>query len=313
MAIKISGNTVIDDSRNLFANTITATTFTGDGSNITGLAEFPDVGAPTNVSPAAGATNEGEGGAEITLCASAFVSLFGNKSHANSQFQVSQCIDFSDCIFVDKFTSGVTNFSFSPGIISLPTSTIFYFRAKYIDNEGCQSSFSSPTCFITASTYYPSALGESYGGGFYMGTISYVSGGFQQYYLIMAPNSTGCASCSWKTTRTCSSVGSNQVQGFENTYDHLANATHPAGNWTATRTIGGFSDWYLPAMCELNQLYTNKACAPAGEGFASAYYWASTERDAITACRVDLGSGDTSSYTAKEATQCIRAIRRVPF
>lgn len=44
MAIKISGTTVVDDSRNILnietisaANTVTATTFIGDGSQLTGV------------------------------------------------------------------------------------------------------------------------------------------------------------------------------------------------------------------------------------------------------------------------------------
>ena len=42
MAIKISGNTVIDNSRNFVsANIITANNFVGDGSGLTGL-PLPD-------------------------------------------------------------------------------------------------------------------------------------------------------------------------------------------------------------------------------------------------------------------------------
>jgi hypothetical protein len=38
MAIKISGSTIIDDSRNIVnAGVITATSFSGDGSNLTGV------------------------------------------------------------------------------------------------------------------------------------------------------------------------------------------------------------------------------------------------------------------------------------
>lgn len=38
MVIEISGSTIIDDSRNIInAGTITATSFSGDGSNLTGV------------------------------------------------------------------------------------------------------------------------------------------------------------------------------------------------------------------------------------------------------------------------------------
>lgn len=162
--------------------------------------------------------------------------------------------------------------------------------------------------FYGASSYDPGALGNCTAGGFYMGTI-FAAG--SSYYLIMAPNATGCTLRQWKTTETDSGVGVDRVNGYGNTYDHLANADHPAGNWTATRSINGFSDWYLPAMDELNQLYANRACSPAGEGFFLDRYWSSTEYNATCAC-VRSFSG-FASETLKEANERLRAIRRVPF
>lgn len=150
---------------------------------------------------------------------------------------------------------------------------------------------------------------ETTAGGFYMGTICAAG---SCYYLIMAPNATGCAICQWKTTRTCSSVGDEKCDGYGNTYDHLDNSSHPAGNWTATRSIGGFSDWYLPAKCELFQLYTNCDCPPAGEGFASGNYWSSTEDNANVACLQKFNNGLISGFN-KSDTYRVRAIRRVSF
>jgi len=132
------------------------------------------------------------------------------------------------------------------------------------------------------------------------------------YYLIMAPNSTGCACCAWKTTRTCSDVGAELCDGYGNTYDHLANADHPAGNWTATRSIGGFSDWYLPARDELNQLYTNCGCSPAGEGFALCEYWSSTEDNDGVGCSQRFDNGNIIIDGKLQIIQ-LRAIRRVAF
>ena len=47
-----------------------------------------------------------------------------------------------------------------------------------------------------------------------------------------------------------------------------------AAQLCADLVLGGYSDWYLPSKDELNKLYQNRV---AVGGFASAYYWSSTE------------------------------------
>ena len=302
MAIKISGNTVIDDSRNLTnIGTITANNFIGDGSQLTNI-ETVQVLKPTNTSPADGTT-----GVSLTptLCGSTYRSLYG-KTHTCSCFQVSECSDFSTCnVFTCEIAGACTSLAVPASCLTQTTQ--HFFRLRYEDQDGCCSNFSDATCFTTEAL--PTVLGQSYTGGFYMGTICAAG---SCYYLIMAPNATGCACCVWKTDALCSGVGNDQVNGFGNTYDHLANATHPAGNWTATRSIGGFSDWYLPAICELQQLYTNQASSPAGEGFALILYWSSTENDAAGACRQNFSNGNIYGNN-KNSTNRVRAIRRVAF
>ena len=304
MAIKISGNTVIDDSCN-FRNigTATATCFVGDGSQLTGLSiPSEDVLKPTNLSP-----SNGEETVDLTptLLGSAYISLFGS-THSCTCFQVSECSDFSTCnVFTCEIAGACTSIAVPAGCLS--DDTQHFFRLRYEDDNGCCSDFSDATCFTTPNV--PNVLGESICGGFYMGTICAAG---SCYYLIMAPNATGCACCCWKDPSTCSNVGTERCDGYGNTYDHLANAEHKAGNWTATRSIGGFSDWYLPALCELDQLYNNKACAPAGEGFAENDYWSSTECVSNGAFYQYFRTG-CIRFINKSTTNRVRAIRRVAF
>ena len=298
MAIKISGTTVIDDSGNFtnIANT-TATTLLGDASQLTGITKAVDVVTPANVSPF-----DGETGVVFNpiLKASEFVSLF-NRSHANTQFQVSVDENFSNTD-VDVFTGANTSVE-----VTLDEGNDYFFRVRYFDDAGCCSCFSTPTTFNVENLF--NVLGESICGGFYAGAISTAG---TCYYLVLSPNSGGCigAVCRW-------GIGVNGVKdflnGYNNTYTYLANATAEAGNWTATRTINDFSDWYLPGANEMRCFYLNRNCLPAGEGF-SGQYWSSTQDSPSGAYSLSMDNGNIDGI-GRNKGQCakVRAARREPF
>ncbi len=83
-------------------------------------------------------------------------------------------------------------------------------------------------------------------------------------------------------------------------------------------TEGGktYGDWYLPSKEELNLMYQNKATidstatagANGGSGFASAYYWSSTEFNNVGAWRQGFGNGGQNN-DGKGSSGCVRAIR----
>ena len=164
-------------------------------------------------------------------------------------------------------------------------------------------------------TSIPTTLGQNYRGGYYSGTITSPA----NYYLIVAPNSSGCACCQWKTVSTQTTFGINTAcnldNGYWNTFTYLNNTTHPAGNYTATRSISGFSDWYLPARNELNVLYQNKSSMPFGQGYAGDRYWTSTSCYFCSAHAKCMGGyGPGNNYGTGVLTQLsLRAVRRVSF
>jgi hypothetical protein len=163
----------------------------------------------------------------------------------------------------------------------------------------------SMNCFYGKSKA-PTTLGQSFDGGFYTGVINI--GGGVCYYLLVSPNATGCADCLWKTTRNSSGTGS-FCNGYTNTYGPMTNATHPAGNWTATRSISGFSDWYLPARDELNLLYANRGSMPGGEGYPEVTFWSSTEFNVCCACNQTFNFGQIQNNVKSDFSR-IRAVRR---
>ncbi len=68
---------------------------------------------------------------------------------------------------------------------------------------------------------------------------------------------------------------------------------------------GGYSDWYLPSLDELTQLYNNRV---AIGGFAADSYWSSSEFTDNNALTKNFSTG-SSSQSGKGITLRVRAIR----
>jgi hypothetical protein len=165
------------------------------------------------------------------------------------------------------------------------------------------------------------AIGAAYEGGFFAGTISHTDDGVATHALIVAPAATGATGTGytlttnkqWKTTNTTTAGTTSPFDGAANSAN-MNNASHPAAQFCEDLSIGGYSDWYLPARYELDIAYENlkpttdsnntswginpysvpertvnrTAGAPAqtsvaafqsggAEAFVAAYHWSSTE------------------------------------
>lgn len=296
MAIKVTGTTVINDSREL--------------ENATGLNNV--IRKPTITSPTA---NETDVNVTPTITGSSYDAIFEN-TRDYREFQ----IDLSTGDFSSPVVSEQVNADSFTVSSELDYEESYKVRIRDVDTDGNTSEFSDEVSFSTPDPL--TVLGAPTSGGFYMGTITAAS---TCYYLIVAPNATGCACCVHKLGNPASSTSGacSRVDGFANTYPAQANSTHPAGNWTATRTIGGFSDWYLPAIEELEVFYNNGAGAgtgdplPAGEdypfGTNQDNAWASTQSPTFCdAYAFRFESGEETSSRTKIACQISRAVRRIP-
>ena len=100
----------------------------------------------------------------------------------------------------------------------------------------------------------PSTIGQAYGGGYYAGKIAINGGGTATHYLIVAPKSTGQSNLKWKNTASATSGTDSIINGPSNS-STMNNSTHPAAQFCEGLTIGGYSDWYLPAQKELEVVY----------------------------------------------------------
>ena len=192
-------------------------------------------------------------------------------------------------------------------------------------------------------------IGDAYEGGFFAGFISHTDNGVATHGLIVAPSASGyngLATLQWKTTNTSTAGTTSPFDGAINSAN-MNNASHPAAQYCEGLTIGGYSDWYLPARYELDIAYENlkptttsnstswginpysvpertvnrTAGAPArtslaafqtggAEAFVAGNHWSSTEASATDAWRLDFSDGSQSSDGFKTSTYYVRAFRK---
>lgn len=190
------------------------------------------------------------------------------------------------------------------------------------------------------------AIGSAFGGGFYAGQISTTGNGVATHNLVVGPLASAQSLLEVKTTNTTTAGTSSVIDGPTNSLN-MNNASHPAGQFCEGLTIGGFSDWYMPAINELEVCYynlkpttqsnstgygvnANAVPARAGnyttgtpaqtsaasfqsggsEAFAALSYWSSTQYSATTSWLLLFAMG-YQGYIGKTFPYRVRAIRRV--
>jgi hypothetical protein len=193
----------------------------------------------------------------------------------------------------------------------------------------------------------PTIIGQAYGGGYYAGQISTTANGVATHYLIVGPVSSAQSSKQWKTTQTSTAGTSSVIDGPTNS-SNMNNASHPAAEFCEALTVGGQTDWYMPAKNELEICYYNlkpdttanntgygindnsvpkrtsnyTSGTPAqtsaadfkttgSEAFFTGSYWSSTEYSATYGWRQNFTFG-VQSGIYKNSSYRVRAVRRVP-
>ena len=98
-------------------------------------------------------------------------------------------------------------------------------------------------------------IGDAFGGGFYAGQISTAGNGIADYNLVVGPKASADSNLKWKLVNTGSDPTS-VIDGPTNSAT-MNSATYPMAQFCEGLTIGGFSDWYMPAKNELDVCYYN--------------------------------------------------------
>jgi hypothetical protein len=200
-------------------------------------------------------------------------------------------------------------------------------------------------------------IGDAFEGGFFAGLISHTADGIPTHALIVAPRATGASGTSytlttnyqWKTANTTTTGATSSFDGAANTAAMVTAgiASHPAAQFCVNLSIGGFTDWYLPARYELDIAYENlkpttgsnntswginpysvpertvnrTAGDPAqtsvsdfqstgAEPFVAASHWSSTEASSTLAWDLDFFGGGQFAST-KTFSDRVRAFRKL--
>ncbi|NDE11806.1 MAG: DUF1566 domain-containing protein, partial [Chitinophagia bacterium] len=163
---------------------------------------------------------------------------------------------------------------FTSSISGLTPNTTYYVRAYATDYNGV-TYYGNQISFTTSSL----CIGQSYQGGIVAYILQPGDPGYNAsvpHGLIAAPSDQGTAQWGCYGIEISGADGMAIGTGAQNTID-IMNGCSEAGiaaRLCGDLVLGGYSDWYLPSIDELNQLYINK---DAIGGFANNVYWSSTE------------------------------------
>jgi hypothetical protein len=86
---------------------------------------------------------------------------------------------------------------------------------------------------------------------------------------------------------------------------HPANNGSVAARVTLNFNLGGYNDWFMPSLEEMNYLYDNRDLIG---GFSTVEYWSSCESNATNACVMSFVTGEQLSKPKSEERR-VRVIR----
>jgi hypothetical protein len=123
----------------------------------------------------------------------------------------------------------------------------------------------------TPSIYSPPiAYGSAYQGGYFAGQISTSGNGVPTHNIVVAPAASGYTTRQFKTSNTGTTGVLSSIDGPSNSLA-MNDASHPAALYCEGLTIGGYSDWYLPAINELRTVFTRLKPTTTGGSAISEY------------------------------------------
>lgn len=157
------------------------------------------------------------------------------------------------------------------------------------------------------------AIGDNYEGGVIAYILQNGDPGYDakvQHGLIAAPNDQSNG-IKWYNGSYVVTGASGDAIGSGNANTIAIVGSQGIGNYAAKLCydleLGGYSDWYLPSIGEINKLFENKIKIG---GFADSDYWSSSEVDDSRVQDKEFSNIHQTNWTdTKEHIHFVRAIR----
>lgn len=143
----------------------------------------------------------------------------------------------------------------SPTVVTGLTNGDAYTATVVASNSYGSSVPSAASTSATPSSSPP--IGSAFGGGFFAGQISTTGNGVADYNLVIGPKATAQTLTIIKYESSATAGTSSYINGPANTNAMTPLSSYPAAQFCKGLTVGGFSDWYLPAQNEFEICYYN--------------------------------------------------------
>ncbi|MBP7077042.1 MAG: DUF1566 domain-containing protein [Bacteroidales bacterium] len=185
----------------------------------------------------------------------------------------------------NKIVCGSGTGEFSGNISGLPVATSYYMRAFATNISG--------TTYSEEVNFKSLGVGDYYRGGIIAyflqpGDNGYIAG--EYHGIIAAENDYNFYS--WSNGVLVITEATAMELGYGNANTTLIVDVQGSGTYAAEHCFnlvqGGYDDWYLPSLSELQVLYNNRYAI----GFIEqAIYWSSSEHDLVEAYVIHFGNG----------------------
>lgn len=262
--------------------------FTTESATIPMGITTTSISSITQISASSGGSITNDGGATITSKGICWSSTTSNPTISNS-----------------NTNNGLGVTSFLSSLTGLLPNTTYYVRAYATNSVGI--AYGNVRIFTTLAPTL--TIGQSYQGGtiayiFQSGDTGYVTG---QTHGIITTTTTQSSGVIWGCSGTSISTNTSLGTGQSNTTAIVNGCltSNTAARICNNLSSGGYSDWFLPSLDELNKLYLNRT---AIGGFTSTWYWTSSQSSSTSATLTNFSNG-TNGSGSKTSSYSVRPIR----